>query len=433
MLRDFQEFEAYVSRFTNYERLQAFRYDREGLGLDRMLALARQLGDPQESYPSVHVAGTKGKGTTSLILESLLLARGLRVGTYISPHVEHLRERIRLRGDSISEAELVRELNAALPSLEAHRGDERLSPTFFELMTGLAMALFRRHRVDWGVFEVGLGGRLDATNVLRPQLTAITSIGLEHTQQLGTTLAQIAREKAGIIKEGVPVVLGPLPDEARDEIHGIARRQRARVIPASAGSVQPAGPDGVHVEGVGRLPAGAIRGPALRTDLAIALTMYRAMLDSRSQELERELLARALSGLSLPARVEVLRLRPPVVVDAAHTLESVRALRLTLEEIAFPRPRTLIFSLAAGKNRDPILEEVLGLADDIIWTLADAARSLAPEDLREQTGQGTVVRDPCQALARALTAGRPLVVTGSFYLAGLLRPILRQMEREAVG
>src|SRR5262245_44878345 len=237
MLRTFADFETYVSRFTNYERLQSFPHDRETLGLERMVAFAAQLGNPQEAYDVAHIAGTKGKGTTSLILESLLLAHGLRVGTYISPHVEHLRERIRLQGDSVAEAELVSELEAALPFLETLRADSSAAPSFFELMTGLAMAIFRRHRVGWGIFEVGLGGRLDATNILRPRITAITSIGLEHTQQLGSTLAQIAREKAGIIKERVPVVLGPLPDEARAEIERVAQSRQARIVQVDAASV----------------------------------------------------------------------------------------------------------------------------------------------------------------------------------------------------
>src|SRR2546426_4290040 len=203
-----KEFEGFLAQFTNYERVQTFRYDKETLGIERMRSFMADLGNPQESYPSVHVAGTKGKGTTCLILEALLREEGLRTGTYLSPHVENLRERIRIAGSSVPENDLAVEINAMLSILEERqRKGPSAFPSFFELMTALAMTCCKTRRVDWGIFEVGLGGRFDATNILKPRACAITSIGLEHTQLLGKTLGEIAREKAGIIKQGTPVVV----------------------------------------------------------------------------------------------------------------------------------------------------------------------------------------------------------------------------------
>lgn len=432
MIADYPAFEAYLGEFTNYERLHAFNYDKHTLGLERIRSLLRDLGSPERSFPSVHIAGTKGKGSTSLILEALLRAQGFRVGTYTSPHVEHLRERIRIHGEPLAEADLVRELNGVLPALERRRAESLESrPTFFELMTALAMTAFRAQRVDWGIFEVGLGGRLDATNILAPSWTAITSIGLEHTQQLGNTLAAIAREKAGIIKRGTPLVLGNLPPTAATEVLAIAAEQQAPTMHARASLVASAGPGHIHLDGFGLLPARAVRGPALRADLAIALTLFEGILAAEGRRCAREVVAEALSSLQLPARVEVFDDDPPLVLDAAHTADSIQALRLTLEEIQFPRPRVLVFSLSAGKERESILPELPPIAEEIIFTLADPQRSIPPHDLQAQLGWGKVLVDPREALAEARRGGRPVVITGSFYLAGALRPLLWGPGRRA--
>jgi dihydrofolate synthase/folylpolyglutamate synthase len=430
-IETFAEFEAYLARFTNYERVRTFKYDKKTLGIDRMRDFAAEAGDPHGSYPSVHVAGTKGKGSTSLILEALLREEGLAAGTYTSPHVEHLRERIRIDGRPIGEEEVLREINRLLPCLERRREAGPLHfPSFFELMTALAMCAFRTRTVDWGIFEVGLGGRLDATNVLAPRWTAITSIGLEHTQQLGDTLAKIAREKGGIIKPQTPLVLGPMPPAAEEAIARIAADREAPITRIVEGAVELAGPGLLRIPGSAQaLPSGPVRGPALRLDLAIALEIAKRILTAAGREPRPATVARALSSLSLPARVEVFPGDPPVVIDGAHTAESVEALDLTLEEIAFPRPRTLIFSIAGGKELARILPRLPAIAEEIILTLADPARSVSPGVLREELGQGEVERSPEAALERALRAGRPVVVTGSFYLAGRLRPVLTKVNQ----
>lgn len=425
---NFQEFERYLASFTNYERLQFPPYDKKSLGTRRIEALLRLIGNPHLAQPAVHVAGSKGKGSTCLILEAILLAHGYTVGTYLSPHVEHLRERIRVGGNSIAEDELVETLRDMFDILESLREKRpEAFPSFFELMTALAMAVFRKRRVDWGIFEVGLGGRLDATNVLSPRICAVTSIELEHTEQLGHTLGAIAREKAGIIKPGSRVVLGPLDPEAYREISRIARARGARCLRSEENSV-------ATVEG-GRLrirapelmvPAGRIVGPGLRTDLAIAITIAREVLSDEKRELDPVRLAEALSGLELPARVEIFPGPPPAVIDGAHTERAIQTLKAALEEIRFPRPRVLVFSLAHGKEVGRILPQLPGLAERVIFTRADPIRSIPPEDLRSRLAQGSVEERPEDALERAREIGQAIVVTGSFYLAGRLRPILRR-------
>jgi dihydrofolate synthase/folylpolyglutamate synthase len=426
-IESFEEFEAFLARFTNYERVRFFRYDRKTLGIERMRRFAEEIGNPQLAYPSIHIGGTKGKGSTSLILEALLAAEGYSTGTYTSPHVEHLRERIRVAGEPARPEEIVHELNEVLPVLDRRSGmGPPEFPSFFELMTALAMGIFRRRQVRWAIFEVGLGGRLDATNILLPRWTAITSIGLEHTRELGNTLGRIAREKAGIVKPGVPLILGALPAEASEEIERIAAERAAAVTRVDETAVVAAGPGWVRIDGLpDPVPCGPVLGPALRHDLAIAFEIHRRILEADGRVPRVDRVSAALEGLSLPARAEVLPGEPPAVIDGAHTSESVEALRFTLEEIGFPRPRTLIFSIAAGKELALILPRLAGIAERVILTRADSVRSISPGVLREHLGRGDVIESPEEALAEALRHGQPIVVTGSFYLAGRLRPRLR--------
>ena len=431
-IANFQEFEGFLSRFTNYERVPPAKLDTGSLGLARMRRLVRELAEIHLALPTVHIAGTKGKGSTTIILDALLRAEGFRVGTYTSPHVEHLRERIRVDGEPAQDALLVEETNRMLPVLDRLREEGPSAyPSFFELMTALAMVCFKACPVDWAIFEVGLGGRLDATNVLEPRFTCITSIGLEHTQQLGKTLGKIAGEKAGIVKPRTPLLIGPLPDEAREVILGIARERSAPVTILDEGLVTPAGPGRVLIRGLGEFPAGAIRGPALRTDLGLALMLERQVLATVGRQPSRSRVEAALASLVLPARVELFAVEPEVVLDAAHTAESIRALKLTLDEIQLRRPRTLVFSIAAGKNLTEILQELPGIAEDAIWTLADPIRSIPPEELLGRVGHGTAIRSTEEALGQALGRGWPVVVTGSFYLAGALRPVLRSALRSS--
>jgi dihydrofolate synthase/folylpolyglutamate synthase len=434
-LRSGADFERFVGEFTNYEHMKEYRYAGDTLSLERMEGLARDLGSPHARYRSIHVAGTKGKGTTSLILESLLSASGLEVGTYTSPHVEHLRERIRFSGEPVTDGDLCALTNSILPVLSARLpGGPAAFPTFFELMTALAMLHFENRRAEWAIFEVGLGGRLDATNILRPRWTAITSIGLEHTDKLGHTLGLIAAEKAGIIKPSTPVVVGPLPPEAEERIRSAAREKRAPFFAADPGMARPAGPGLLEVGGgalgfaTGPIAAGAVRGPGLRTDLCLALELWRGALAEEGRSPRPEEVALALERLRLPARVEVFMTATRAVIDAAHTPESVEALRLSLEEIGFPRPRSLVFALAADKPAQPILEELLGIAEEVVFTRADPSRSRDPQELADLwAGIGgspsRVEDDPEAAFRLAERGGRAVVVTGSFYLAGRLRPL----------
>lgn len=419
------EFSQALASFTNYERLQTFRYDQENFDLRRMESLAAALGNPHSAYPAVHIGGTKGKGCTCLMLESLLRAENLQVGTYTSPHIEHLRERIRISGKPISEDSFMQTVNSVLPLVEPADGENK-SPTFFELLTAMAMLCFARRGVDIAIFEVGLGGRLDATNILSARWSAITSLGLEHTQLLGNTLTEIAREKGGIIREETPLVTGNLPAEAQQEIERISAEKNAPWTIADPGSIARADNGLLEIEGIPEaIKAPAVRGPGLRADLAVALSLYRSVLEHLDRPLKTESLRTALDHLLLPARVEIFHNQLTSCLDAAHTPESMQSLRRALEEINFPQPRALIFSLSSDKRREEVLEEASAIADEIIFTRADETRSVNPEKLRDTLGRGRVIEDPVEALACTQRKGWNPVITGSFYLAGALRPHLR--------
>ena len=423
-LENFQEFERYIGRFTNYERVVHFDYDRKTLGPQRMEEFCAALARPSQAYPTLHVAGTKGKGSTCLMIEALLRAEGFSVGTYTSPHVQHLRERIRVDGAPIAEAALLKEMNTLLPYLDAtHRNRPESFPSFFELMTVLAMVAFRSCPVDWGIFEVGLGGRLDATNVVEPQWTVITTIGLEHTRQLGSTLAEIGREKAGIVKPDTPLVLGDVGPEAYAVIAEIAAERNAPIIQPPLDGVRRSGPRRLRIAGTDReIAAGAVLGPGSRANFSLAYTVVSELLARKSRTPDLKRVEQALNDLQLPARVELIETDPPVVIDSAHTQESIATLRRMLDEIEISTPRTLIFSLANDKQIDAILEEIEELqASEIILTTSDAVRSTPPDVLREKLGRGTIIEAPEEALHVAQALGNPIIVTGSFYLAGQLR------------
>ncbi len=448
MIRSVEEAADWLEGLINVEKRPDLPYERLGLAPIRQL-LAR-LGDPQRGLPVIHVAGSKGKGSTALLTEALLRAAGERVGTFTSPHLERWTERFRIDGREVDGARLAAAVERLRPHVEALRaGEPATAPTFFDVTTAAALLLFREARVDRAILEVGLGGRLDSTNVVTPQVACITSIELEHTDRLGGTLASIAREKAGILKPGVPAVIGELAEEAAAVIE--ARAAELGVVPARAGrdfrvERLAEGAEGLRL----RLRDGPldlevelpVLGAHQATNAALAVACVR-----RAGGVGDAALARAarcgLPGARLPGRLELLRRDPAVLVDVAHTAASARALARVLRRL--PRRRThLVLSVSTGKDIGSLLEALLPLADELSVTRADPARSLAPREIAEAVRARAprlalrVVPNPHRALraaAERLEPGDLLCVTGSVYLAGIARRVLRDPlppERVAV-
>lgn len=439
-IRTLADAAAWLEGLINVERRPDVAYAR--LGLEPVQRLLARVGDPHARLSVVHVAGSKGKGSTALLVEALLRALGERVGTFTSPHLERWTERFRIDGREVDDLRLADAVARLRPHVEALCAeDPARAPTFFDATTAAALLLFAEAGVDRVVLEVGLGGRLDSTNVVDPAVTCITTIELEHTDKLGATLAAIAGEKAGIVKRGRPLVLGALPAEAEavvleraDELDApVARLGRdfgATLVSADLEGLRLALRDGPLAVDAVLLP---VLGAHHAANAALALACVRR-LEAHPEAALTAAVARGFASAELPGRVEVVGRAPWLVADAAHTAASAVALAEALA--CLPRSATqLVLSISAGKDLGAILAALLPLADRVTVTRAEPARSLAPAAIAAAARAAApglalrVVPNPHLALRAAREAAGPgelVVATGSVYLAGIARRIWRE-------
>lgn len=435
-MQSVEEAGAWLESLINFERRSDWPYAR--LGLDPVRRLLHRLGDPHQGLSLIHVAGSKGKGSTALLAESLLTACGERVGTFTSPHLERWTERVRLAGREIDADRLLASLERVRPHVESMRAEQpEDAPTFFDATTAAALLCFSNAGVDVAILEVGLGGRLDSTNVVVPRVSCITSIELEHTDVLGATLPEIAAEKAGILKRGVPAVVGSLPESAREVVEARAaalgapvawagRDFDATVIDATSLGQRVRLRDGDRVHEV-ELP---VLGEHQAGNAAMALACARRA-GRVSEVVLADRIGAGFSSARLPGRIEVLGGTPLRVVDSAHTPASARALAATLRGLAKGETH-LVLSVSAGKDLDEILAALLPLVDALTVTRADPTRSLAPAEVarvaRAQRADLVTrcVPNPHLALRAALDglgSDGCALATGSVYLAGIARRI----------
>jgi dihydrofolate synthase/folylpolyglutamate synthase len=428
---------AWLEGLINVERLPDLPYRR--LGLEPIRGLLARLGNPQDGLSIVHIAGSKGKGSTALLAESLLGALGERVGTFTSPHLERWTERFRIDGREVDGERLADAIARLRPHVDALRAaDPVQAPTFFDATTAAGLLLFSDAGLDRVILEVGLGGRLDSTNVVDPAVTCITTIELEHTDKLGATVAAIATEKAGIVKPGRPLLLGAMPAEAEAVMHARAQRLGAPVAqfgrdfdavvrsPATLDGLSLALRDGTFAVDA-MLP---VLGAHHAANAALALACVRRLVACDDATLA-DAVARSFASVRLPGRVELVGRAPWLVVDAAHTAASATALTRALACV--PRAAVhLVLSVSAGKDLPAILAALLPLADCVTLTRAEPTRSLAPDEIATAAraiAPGSALRvvpNPHLALraARESATGADLVIaTGSVYLAGIARRI----------
>jgi len=426
---------------VTYAEATAFLYGlrRYGwrLGLDTIQRLLALVGDPQDTLPTVHVGGTNGKGSTAAMLSAILQAGGYRTGLYTSPHLLSFTERIRVDGVPVGEAEvtaLVAELEdlctahfAQTPVPEP--GVQQLPhPTFFELTTAMAFLHFVRQRADAAVIEVGLGGRFDATNVITPRVSVITNLALDHQEYLGETLAEIAREKAGIIKPGVPLVTAAggeayavLASTARERGSPLIHVPEAYRVTDLSSTVS-----GHRFDLVG--PARQYRGIHLplagQHQVENALTAIAAAeaLEARGLHLGESAIRRGLSRARWPGRLQVVGERPRILTDGAHNPAGAAALAAFLREHRAALHRVvLVFGVLKDKDWPAMLGALAPLVDQVILTHPPAERGADPRDLLDATRIGVPVEVQCEvgaALARARTQVGPedtILVTGSLY------------------
>jgi dihydrofolate synthase/folylpolyglutamate synthase len=414
-----------------------FSLERLGMkfGLEKIAALCEELGHPERAFRSIVIAGTNGKGSVTVMLETALRSAGHRTARYTSPHLVRLEERFVIDGRDVETDALrdgVETVWGAVESLK-QRGVFGAPPTFFECATAAAFELFRRARVEIAVLEVGLGGRLDATNIATPIATAITSIDFDHEAQLGETIEAIAREKAGIIKPGVPVVCGPLPPAAAAVICEISKARGAAVIQAldEVRIVRREHNMSVDVRSRMRFLEDvtmALGGRHQLDNAAVAV----ALLDELANQditVPDGAVRTGLTQAEWPGRLErFTRGRIEILLDAAHNPAGARALASHLQEIGWSRV-TLLFGAMRDKDVRHMLEALTPFCEAIVCTTAPSPRALSASELAAfavPLGRTVeAIADPATALARAVDMGRPVVAAGSIFLIGPLRDILR--------
>ncbi|HVA50491.1 MAG TPA: folylpolyglutamate synthase/dihydrofolate synthase family protein [Pirellulales bacterium] len=436
----------------DYERALAMPYGSE-LKLDRMRELLVRLGNPQDRLPIVHVAGTKGKGSTSAMIAAALSAAGYTTGLYTSPHLDRLEERFMIDGRACTADELVRLTDQLRPVVaemdrEACLTNGDTGPTYFELTTALAWLHFVERGIDVAVAEVGLGGRLDSTNVCRPRLTIITSISFDHMKQLGNTLEAIAREKAGIVKPGVPVISGVTAERPRREIELVCQQSDAPRVqlgrdfdfayhPArrvDEGPIWPTIDFVSHTAGREQYRRGVALG-LLGSHQAANAALALASLDQLALQgwsLPETAIRRGLAEVRWPARVEVVGRRPTLVLDAAHNVASIAALVQTLRESFSARERLLVFATTQEKQVAQMLALLLPDFDRVILTrYQNNPRGVPPEELAALArGISEVPVQVCADPSAAWQAAREqageedlVCVTGSFFIAAEMRAL----------
>ena len=384
-------------------------------GLENISTIVARLGHPERAFRSVHIAGTNGKGSVTAMVDAALRAAGHRSARYTSPHLVDLSERFVIDGRPVTEdalAAAVADVRDAIDGLRADGGLD-VQPTFFEVTTVVAFELFRRAGVDVAVLEVGLGGRLDATNVVAPPglvATAITSIAFDHQLYLGTTLREIALEKAGIIKPGVPVVVGPLGQEAEAAIDEVAASRGAHVIRATAADC-----DGMTV---------GLEGAHQRSNAAVALRLLQ-LLDARGVAVPAGAIEAGLAHPQWPGRLDVRRLADgrELLLDAAHNPAGAASLASYLQAEG-GEPRPLVFAAMRDKDVAGMFAALLPAVGRLIVTRASNARSADPESLAEQARAAApalpiaIVPDLAGALDAAWRGAPRIVVAGSIFLLG---------------
>lgn len=467
---------AYLHGRIDYERNTKLPYRSRGLKLDRMRELAAGLGNPQLLYPVIHVAGTKGKGSTASMLAAILTAAGYRTGLYTSPHLECVEERMAVDGHLCRPQELVELLRAVRPLVDtldlaaAQSQGGAGGPTYFEITTATAILHFQRQAVDAAVLEVGLGGRLDSTNICQPEISVITSISFDHTQQLGNTLTAIAEEKAGIIKPGVPVVSGVTAAEPRAAIERIAEERGCRcfgldrdfhvhyrgsqlpaerldAVPGSGATLdyeEHCGPAPLSLPGLSLAMLG--RHQAHNAAVAVA-TVCR--LREAGWEIPETAIRAGIAQVHCPARTEVVGRHPTVLLDAAHNVASSQALIDVLDEsFTSCRRRILIFAVSRDKDAAGILACLLPAFDVLVLTrflgnprytdpnsLAETAeRILAAHPVPNRTVLVRPNASSAWQTARALAVDDDLIcIAGSFFLAAELRPMIASDRDPKIG
>jgi dihydrofolate synthase/folylpolyglutamate synthase len=433
-IRTYDEALRFLFSVTDYERMSRTSYSRANFNLARMNRILQELGNPHKTLRCVHIAGTKGKGSTAGMVAAMLRGAGYKVGLYVSPHLMDIRERVTVNEEMISQQAMAATLRDLFKIVKKLSKD---SPTFFELMTAVAFKYFADNKVDYAVIEVGLGGRLDSTNVIKPEVCAITSIGYDHMAQLGNTLSSIAAEKAGILKPGVLAIAAPQEAEALTVLRQTAEKTGCtlRVIGQDIdfNCRFEAGPDGLPINRICmntpyskfehvNVPA---PGEHQATNCAVALGVIDGLRQA-GHNIPEDLAVAGLTGLRLPGTMELICDDPRIIVDKAHNGLSIQALMKALGQHISYDSMVVIFACCRDKDIARMLSALALGADKVIFTYNDSTRSADPYEMSEQymemTGKMAQVADSLEEAIRiagsAITRGDLICITGSCYIIG---------------
>ena len=433
--RSYKEALKYLYERTDYEKEKRLRYNITTFNLARMEKLLSLVGNPHKKIPTVHIAGTKGKGSTATMLARMLEANDYTVGLYTSPHVVHLHERIVVNSKMIRDSEMLGLLNRIYAPVEKIAKTEQVS--FFEIMTALAFMYFVDADVDIAVIETGMGGRLDSTNVIRPEVVGITSLSIDHQHQLGETIGSIAKEKAGVFKRGVPVITVEQDPEALRVLKSHATAVKAPFSVTGSDidfsqRFETSREDGPHTRICLTTPTSKfehLRVPLYGKHQAINCGLALAMLDklkARGYEIDDEKATEGLNDVSLTGRMEMICDDPRVMIDAAHNAASIRALIHAIGQNIPYDSMVMIFGCNSDKDVKGMLNELRYGADKVVFTRSNSAKAMSPEDLAEmytemcgKMCQSATTLGEALRLAKSAVDKEDLIcITGSFYLIG---------------
>ncbi len=433
--KTYKEAMKYLYEKTDYEKQSHLRYNITTFNLKRMEKLLSLLGNPHKKFSTVHIAGTKGKGSTATMLAKMLEANDYKVGLYTSPHVVSLHERIVVNSQMISEREMLGSLNRIYAPVEKMSKTD--PPTFFEIMTAIAFMHFADAKVDIGVIETGLGGRLDSTNVIRPEVVGITSLSIDHQNQLGDTIDKIAKEKAGIFKQGVPIITVQQDPSAMRILKSLANTIKAP-LSVTGGDIdfshrfETSREHGPHTRICLTTQTSKfehLRVPLHGTHQAINCGLALAMLDklkASGYKIDNEKATEGLGKVSLAGRMEMICEDPRIMIDAAHNAASIRALIHAIGQNIPYDSMVIIFGCNKDKDVKGMLHELQYGADKVIFTRSNSSKAISPEDLAEmyteicgKMYQTAVSLGVALELAKNAISKEDLIcITGSFYLIG---------------
>jgi dihydrofolate synthase/folylpolyglutamate synthase len=438
----YEEAIEFLLQAVDYEKLTNYTYDVSNFNLKRMEKLLSAIGNPHKRGTYVHITGTKGKGSTAIMIASALKESGLKTGIFTSPHLVYLGERIKVNDEMISQEMLIQLANELKPYIERERLKEIThSPTFFDTITAIALTYFERKKVDISVLEVGMGGRLDSTNVVLPQICIITPIGYDHTDTLGHTLDRIAHEKSGIIKEGIPVVSSTQEHEALSIISKTCKEKKAHLRLVGRDilitDIRKTRRDGLYgtefTISTWRNKYKNVFLPLIGQhqveNCATAIGALETLSENGVIKIDNEAVINALAKVKCPARIEVVSKKPLVILDTAHTVSSMKFLRESIKENFSFKRLILVIGLSADKDIEGVLREITCAADELIFTRTNNPREAEPRQLaliakKSYSKEPIVIENIDEALreAKRIADKNDLIcITGSFYLAARVK------------